>query len=473
MDLFDIALYGETEHPSDDPFTRYKAGLDQISNVTVGAALEPRWYADSVSRSLFDPSEYENPFSQYFDPVCSFTLLPENPYSRCRLHVTKVQLYMKVFYSSESEGRYNITYQKEGGPEKVIVEDGGIKTETYQLVTFNCDVWSDLNEPITINFYTKSDDNVVYSKDYTVFYGAVREWRWHPWYHQKVRTSFQASTLKVDNYQNSLYMGTVQAYIQGLEQGSIPDDCRFIDIRGKGRFFEEGGVLKYEQKVTYKALNGYYYTYTTLIEGDIWGTGPKDITFQVHRDMLPYGASIPWMVLGVNVINTVFYFSTKLGWYTLPGWVSPSLTIIKLSISNAIGKILTSFGWYVNTVNTPKTMPTVSQILGRLVDFGEINVGTVLGTIGSVTSIWLTFFGLGCALGGAGGLSGAKQYYFGGAFASFVTLALILGLYFGGAESVAAMLGLAALMGSGFGLVMVAIWLAVIGVICLAKLIWG
>jgi len=124
-------------------------------------------------------------------------------------------------------------------------------------------------------------------------------------------------------------------------------------------------------------------------------------------------------------------------------------------------------------VNTPKTMPTVSQILGRLVDFGEINVGTVLGTIGSVTSIWLTFFGLGCALGGAGGLSGAKQYYFGGAFASFVTLALILGLYFGGAESVAAMLGLAALMGSGFGLVMVAIWLAVIGVICLAKLIWG
>jgi hypothetical protein len=50
------------------------------------------------------------------------------------------------------------------------------------------------------------------------------------WFEKIVSSPFAGSSLRIDNYEPSLYMGTVQAYIQGLFGGSIDRNCTFIPI---------------------------------------------------------------------------------------------------------------------------------------------------------------------------------------------------------------------------------------------------
>ena len=90
-------------------------------------------------------------------------------------------------------------------------------------------------------------------------------WNWSSWYNSIVRPSFcdseysVYSSLCIDNYQNSLYMQTVQGYIQGLEQGSITKNCTFIPITAYPISVagpNADGSFNYTRTITYQALDG-------------------------------------------------------------------------------------------------------------------------------------------------------------------------------------------------------------------------
>jgi hypothetical protein len=461
----------------------YQAALDQMGNESIGAAMDPyyRKPLDYAGNQQYDPNENTTKSLMEWVTVSTLSYTPPSDKKIC---LYQVEFKAKTSLGNGATASYEIRCQKAGESE-IVLATGSLSYPSYTTISHSCNVWGKPGQQITVKFrvYILSPYgymSTVWTKDYYMRYGLQQKWSgWNEWYNTIVRPisyyespgGLYWSSLRIDNYEPSLYMGTVQGYIQGLEQGSINKNCTFIDIRGTGYYFWENNKLKQKQMVTYKALNGKYYTHVTIVEGDIYGSGPKDITFQIGEGPTPFVIDTSWISLGVSVISTVFYFGTKLGWFALPGWVSPSLTVVKLTISDALGKIFTCFGWYVNTVNTPKTMSTVSKILGTLVDFGQINVGTILGTVGSVAAIWLSFFGIGCAIGGIAGLSGPSKYYFGAAFASFATLAVIVGLSLAGDLGIkmAALLGISALTG-GFGLVLVAILLVTIGIVCILKI---
>jgi hypothetical protein len=79
-------------------------------------------------------------------------------------------------------------------------------------------------------------------------------------------------------------MGTVQAYIQGLEQGSINKNCDFIDIRATGTTWDSGEQAL-ERTVTYIALTGKYYTTLTKITGAILGAAAKNLTIAIYEGL--------------------------------------------------------------------------------------------------------------------------------------------------------------------------------------------
>jgi hypothetical protein len=91
------------------------------------------------------------------------------------------------------------------------------------------------------------------------------DWNWTSWYDKIVRLNFYDSeesaysSLCIDNYEESLYMGTVQGYIQGLEQGSIRQNCTFIDIRAYPISVagpNPDGSFNYTRTITYRTLDG-------------------------------------------------------------------------------------------------------------------------------------------------------------------------------------------------------------------------
>jgi hypothetical protein len=95
-------------------------------------------------------------------------------------------------------------------------------------------------------------------------------WDWNNWYNKIVRPSFQwtyigpdphFTSLCIDNYEPSLYMRTVQAYIQGLEQGSINKNCTFITIMATPSVHTvEDGKHTLTRMVSYLNYMGEYFT---------------------------------------------------------------------------------------------------------------------------------------------------------------------------------------------------------------------
>jgi len=162
-------------------------------------------------------------------------------------------------------------------------------------------------QTITVRFKTFGGPTIR-TTCYQANYKVVHPWTWNTWNNNITRPSFAGSTLRIDNYETSLYMGTVQGYIQGLEQGSIQQDCTFIDIRASATTWDSGEQALI-RKVTYQAPNGKYYTTVTKIQGDIYGTGPKEIEFRVFEGTFPFNEAI----LMISVTVTVYALFAYIG----------------------------------------------------------------------------------------------------------------------------------------------------------------
>jgi hypothetical protein len=166
-------------------------------------------------------------------------------------------------------------------------------------------------------------------------------WNWSSWYDGIVRPSFchseesVYSSLCIDNYEDSLYMQTVQGYVQGLEEGSIRQNCTFIDIRATATTWNSGEQIL-ERRVTYKAPNGKYYTIVTKITGAICGTGTKDIEVDVYKPTTqPLDINgDKWLSVTLTIPSIITYFAWAADAHTILAVFSDvDLTQAKLQIA--------------------------------------------------------------------------------------------------------------------------------------------
>lgn len=242
-----------------------------------------------------------------------------------------------------------------------------------------------------------------------------------------IRTSFTDSSLRIDNYEPSLYMGTVQAYIQGLEQGSITKNCTFIDIRGTSYYFWENNILKQKQMVTYQALNGKYYTHVTIIEGDIYGTGPKTITFAVYESTIAFGTTRFWISLTVKTGLLIIFVVRGFGWFSLGVGGGTLTTLVGLSVSSDMaGVIMSTMGWALKGLTIAQNEPQITQLLGRLGSFLKFTGSSPVAAILGFAALWLALYGIGNLIGAEYlHLSGTRLLMFSAGFACLGTGAII------------------------------------------------
>jgi hypothetical protein len=139
-------------------------------------------------------------------------------------------------------------------------------------------------------------------------------WNWNSWYNTIVRPSFYDvaysswSSLSIDNYKNSLYMKTVQGYMQNLDQDIIRHNSTFIDVRASAvQSLWVDGEPALRRTITYDAMNGEYYTFEVTHSGDLDGQGLKKFKVEIWKGFQAFQKAIHIIAITMSIYGLVSY----------------------------------------------------------------------------------------------------------------------------------------------------------------------
>jgi hypothetical protein len=247
-------------------------------------------------------------------------------------------------------------------------------------------------------------------------------WNWDSWYDKIVRPSFCSSTyssLCIDNYEDSLYMQTVQAYIQGLEQGSIRQNCTFIDIRASAvQFLWVDGEPALQRTITYRAMNGEYYTFEETHSGDLNGPGLKKFKVEIWEGSGTFQKAIHIVAITMSIYGLISYayglYSPQcfaiVGTLETPGAFSIASITVSIFDSGLIGA-LKSVGI---TVAKAVESPIFDFLLG--LDGLSASSACALAAVVSAAIIGVSVFFIARAIAMECGASPQMADYIGGIF---------------------------------------------------------